>query len=207
MFIKKIAAILLVSFTVHAHAIELQRAQNWCWAASVQDVLAQVQIYESQERIAQRLLGWPYDRPAHVSEVVALFNSYGLTAWPIAYPASVQQLRETLATGWRIVALARPNGGNVGHFIVLQATDGSGNVTVSDPATGMTNSYPIGVLYARWRWEGSVIVGQPKPMDYYQRFNKPSARMPDVDNPADSEDKPQSNQTTPYGYKKPAWAD
>jgi hypothetical protein len=118
----------------------------------------------------------------------------------------VTQLRETLATGWRIVALARPSGGNVGHFIVLQATDSSGNVTVSDPATGMTNTYPIGVLYTNWKWEGSVVVGQPKPTDYYQRFNKPSARMVEEENLADLDQKPKSKQTTSNGYKKPSWA-
>lgn len=192
----------------NAWSIERQKMLNWCWAASVQDVIKQVGISQTQDHVAARLLGWPYDRPAYASEVVALFNMYGLKAWRVDYPASPAQLRSTLQAGWRVVALARPNGGTVGHFIVLQAADDGGNVVVSDPATGGDSTMPITALYRNWKWEASVVVGKPKSNAYYQRFSAPSSQLVD-----DTEDEPEAGSSgkakpgsTPFSYKRPDWA-
>ncbi len=160
--VKKTALILVFfcSLALPADAIERQRASNWCWAASIQDVLAQAGYYESQINIAARLDGWPQDRPAHIQEVVALSQSYGLRAWAVGRPASPQELYGSLSSGWKMIAFVRPSNGPVGHYIVLQGMDGFGNVIVSDPWSGATFQAPLNDLYYRWRWGASVVIGR-----------------------------------------------
>ncbi len=145
-----------------AQAIERQKTMNWCWAASVQDVMAQAGRYTTQEEIAARLDGWPRDRPAFIGELVALLNSYGFRAWQAGRPGSPQELFNTLAAGWKLIAFVRPSGGAVGHYIVLQGIDqNTGGIIVSDPWTGATYLNSLDQLYAGWRWSDSVVVGAP----------------------------------------------
>lgn len=163
---KRIAQLLVLFFSLSlssfSFAIERQKQTNWCWAASVQDVMYKAGVYWTQDQIAARLDGWPRDRPANVHELVLLLNSYGFRAWQAGYPGSPVDLYNTLNSGWKLIALARPSGGPVGHFIVLQGIDPfTGGVVVSDPANGMTYQSPIETLYANWHWEDSVVVGTP----------------------------------------------
>lgn len=152
-----------ISLTGPAGAIERQRAMNWCWAATVQDVMAQAGLYQSQEQIAARLDGWPRDRPAHIQELVALLHSNRFRAWQVGRPGTAQELYNTLMTGWKLIAFVRPSNGPVGHYIVLQGVDPvSGGIVVSDPWTGATNITPAVQLYAQWRWGDSVVVGTPQ---------------------------------------------
>lgn len=145
-----------------AGAIQRQLAMNWCWAASIQDVMAQGGRYQSQQQIAARLDGWPRDRPAYVGELVALLDSYGFRAWQAGRPGSPQELFGVLNSGWKLIAFVHPSGGPVGHFIVLQGIDPqTGAVLVSDPATGATYFNSLAQLYAGWRWSDAVIVGAP----------------------------------------------
>ncbi|NOS75507.1 MAG: hypothetical protein HOP36_13455 [Methyloglobulus sp.] len=157
---KKLIVICLFCITTHAFAIEQQRATNWCWAASVQDVIAQVGIFEPQEMVSMRLTGWLQNRPAYINEVVGLVQSYGLRAWQAGYPGSPQQLYSTLTSGWKIIAFVRPFNGPVGHYIVLEGIDSNGNVIVADPASGITAPYTLQQIYYAWRWGDSVIVGR-----------------------------------------------
>lgn len=211
MKIKSTLCTLALFLATHAWGMQRQEMRNWCWAASTQDVLAQVGIRVSQSQVAARLLGSVYDRPAHVAEVAALLNSYGLKAWVVGIPASPAELRQTLQSGWRIVALAQPNGPGVGHFIVLQAADNLGNVTLSDPATGMDSTVPVGVLYRNWRWMGSVVVGNPRPNAYYRQFlNASSLFIDGRDKGNDSDEGEEESQastvrTTPNSFKRPEW--
>lgn len=145
-----------------AQAIERQRAMNWCWAASIQDVMAQAGHYAAQEEIAARLSGWPQDRPAHVNELVALLQSYGFRAWRAGRPGSPQELFGALGSGWKLIAFVRPSQGAIGHYIVLEGIDpATGAVVASDPWNGSTLAYSLPQLYAGWRWSDSVIVGAP----------------------------------------------
>lgn len=57
----------LLFLSINVNAIEKQQAMNWCWAASVQDVVAQAGYYESQMQVSSRLTGWPQDRPATIN--------------------------------------------------------------------------------------------------------------------------------------------
>jgi len=141
-----------------AEAIERQQATNWCWASAIQDILTPVGIRTSQAEVVQRLTGWLQNRPASTHEVAGLVRSYGVRANVVSRPGNVYELVGTLQSGYKIVALAYPSGGNIGHFIVLEGTDGSG-VWVSDPATGMTQYLPIASLYTHWRWSQSIVVG------------------------------------------------
>lgn len=159
--------LLLLAFMMFAvspvQAIEQQRAMNWCWAASVQDVMAQVGRYQTQEQISARLDGWPRDRPAYIGELVELLNSYGFQAWQAGRPGSEQELFNTLSNGWKLIAFVRPSGGAVGHYIVLQGIDpNTGGVIISDPWTGATYLNSLPQLYAGWRWSDSVVVGAPQ---------------------------------------------
>ena len=147
-------------FTCSSQAIEKQIATNWCWASSVQDVLFQAGIFQSQNYIAQKLTGWPQNRPAHINEVVWLVNSYGLKAWAVSQPASADELYGTLSSGWKIIAFVRPLDGPVGHFIVLEGISPNGNIYVGDPTTGMTFEETLLNLYNGWNWGGSVVVGK-----------------------------------------------
>lgn len=143
-----------------ANAIERQRGINWCWAACVQDVMRQANIYLSQVEIATRLSGWPQDRPAYTQEVAMLLRSYNIRARQAGAPGTPQQLYGTLTSGYKIIAFVRPTNSNIGHFIVLQGIDPrSGGIIVSDPATGATFLNSIQQLYFGWRWGDSVIVG------------------------------------------------
>ena len=141
-----------------AQAMERQRAMNWCWAAAVQDVLTPVGVYASQEEIVHRLNGWLQDRPASTHEVRDLVLSYGIRARVINRPGNVYELVGTLQTGHKIIALANPTGGSVGHFIVLEGVTPDG-VIVADPANGKTAVIPIASLYYQWRWSHSIVVG------------------------------------------------
>lgn len=144
-------------------AIERQQAQNWCWAASVQDVMAQAGFYQTQQQIAARLDGWPRDRPAYTQELVRLLQSYNFRSWQAGRPGSPQELYRTLNDGWKLIAFVRPSNGAVGHFIVLQGIDQrSGGIIVSDPWTGQTYVNSLQQLYRGWRWGDSVVVGTPR---------------------------------------------
>ena len=137
---------------------------NWCWAASVQDVLAQAGLHDRQEDIAARLDGWPVDRPATLDELVWLLRSYGFRAWQTRRPGSPRELSRTLSGGWKLIAFVRPSAGPVGHYIVLQGMVAqTGQVLVSDPWTGETRSNTLAQLYAGWRWSDAVVVGTPVP--------------------------------------------
>ncbi|MGR5120384.1 papain-like cysteine protease family protein [Vibrio astriarenae] len=150
----------LLCFSMSSHGIERQKMVNWCWAASVQDVMAQVGFYQTQEQIAARLDGWPQNRPAYTQELVALLRSYNFPAVQAGRPGSPEELYSTLNGGRKIIAFVRPSSGAVGHFIVLQGIDPqSGGVWVSDPWTGQTYVNSLQQLYQGWRWVDSVIVG------------------------------------------------
>ncbi|NVJ51370.1 MAG: hypothetical protein HWE13_12445 [Gammaproteobacteria bacterium] len=155
-----IASVLFASCATFA--IERQMAQNWCWAASIQDVMAQAGLYQSQPQIAARLDGWPRNRPAHIGEVVGLLQSYGFRAWRAGRPGSPQELYQSLASGWKLIAFVRPSNGPVGHFIVIQGIDPyTQGIIISDPWTGQTYVSHPNQLYNSWRWGDSVVVGTP----------------------------------------------
>ena len=160
MLYKSLILFFFVIYSTTTSAIEQQLATNWCWAASVQDVVAQAGHYESQPQVAARLTGWPQNRPAYIPEVVALVQSYGLRAWQVGYPGTPQQLYNTLSTGWKIIAFVKPTNGPVGHYIVLEGIDSNGNIIAGNPATGLTMAYTLNQIYYAWRWGDSVIVGR-----------------------------------------------
>jgi len=163
MWIRKFVSLMLLfifGYFVNAQAIERQQAMNWCWVSSVQDVVAQAGIYESQSQVATRLVGWPQNRPATINELVWLIQSYGLRAWQAGRPGSPQELYNTLMSGWKLIAFVRPTNGPVGHYIVLEGIDYYGNIIVSDPATGYTFLNIPQQLYTNWHWSDSVVVGR-----------------------------------------------
>ena len=134
----------------------------WCWASCVQSVLAQANVYQSQSEIVARLTGIPQNRPAYVGEVVQLLQSFYFRAWEVDHPAPPEQLYNTLASGWKLIALVNPsNNPNVGHFIILQGLSPKGMIIVSDPADGRTYLQAPQQLYQQWRWNYSVVVGTP----------------------------------------------
>lgn len=162
----KIARLLLIiiiaSLAKPSGAIEFQQAPNWCWASSIQDVMASAGNYRSQFQIAQQLDGWPRNRPAYIGEVVGLLQSFGFRAWQAGRPGSPQELYGTLTSGWKLIAFVRPSNGPVGHYIVLQGIDpATGGIIVSDPANGATYLNSMMQLYQSWRWDDSIVVGAP----------------------------------------------
>lgn len=140
--------------------IERQQAMNWCWASCIQSVLGQSGRYLTQPQIAATLDGWPRDRPAQIMEVVRLLQYYGLRSWAVQRPAAPQELYQTLASGWKIIAFVRPSGGMVGHYIVLQGFTPQGGIIVSDPANGQTFVNSLQQLYYAWIWEQAIVVGR-----------------------------------------------
>jgi hypothetical protein len=160
MTIKIAVVTVILFFSTSASTIEMQRYSNWCWAASIQDVVAQAGYYESQDQVVSRLTGWPQNRPAYIGEVVALVRSYGLRAWQAQRPGSPDELYNTLVSGWKLIAFVRPNGGPIGHYIVLQGIDNYGNIITSDPATGTTVANAPAIIYNHWHWSDSVVVGR-----------------------------------------------
>lgn len=160
LFLVSLAALgLQVATTRNADAIEPQRATNWCWASAIQDVLyMQRGVYQTQVQISAALTGWPQNRPAYISEVVALSRAFGLQAWQAGRPATPQELYGTLSQGAKIIAFVRPSAGPVGHYIVIEGYDPrTGYLVVADPASGMTFPETLSGLYSRWVWVDSVV--------------------------------------------------
>lgn len=104
--------------------------------------------------------GWPRNRPAYMGEVIGLLNVHGLRAWAVGYPASPEQLYSTLAQGYKIIAFVNPQGGMVGHYIVLQGLTPNGTIVVSDPYSGVTSAQTPSTLYYAWVWKASAVVGR-----------------------------------------------
>lgn len=156
-----LAIVLALLAPAGVHAIQRQEAMNWCWAASIQDVLYQGGVVQRQVDIAAVLDGWPRDRPAYIPEVVAVLQYYHFRAWQAGGPGSPEELYSTLTSGWKLIAFVQPTNGPVGHYIVLEGVDpGSGAIAVADPATGYTNWISLNDLYYGWRWVDSVVVGR-----------------------------------------------
>lgn len=155
-------ALVLFATVAQSYAIEKQRANNWCWASAIQDVLAQAGVFQSQAQIAARLDGWPNNRPAYIQELASLLQSYRFRAWQTGRIGTPEELYRTLSSGWKIIAFVRPSNGPVGHYIVLQNINPvTGAVIVSDPWTGRTYKNSLSQLYNGWRWGDSVVVGTP----------------------------------------------
>jgi hypothetical protein len=142
-----------------ASAMERQKASNWCWAASVQDVLQKAHMYTSQEEVVVRLTGSLQNRPAYTWELAKLLNSYGMPATQAGRPGSPQELANTLAGGRILIAFVRPGSGPVGHFVVIDGLTYDGRVRLSDPATGGTRMIPLWSLYQVYGWGDAVLVG------------------------------------------------
>lgn len=142
--------------------IRIQEQNMWCWSTCIQSVLAQANVYQSQTQIVSRLTGWPQNRPASIEEVIYVLQSYNFRAWAVNYPANPQQLYNTLADGWKLIAFVNPtNNTQVGHFIILQGISSNNLIIVSDPANGMTYEQNINTLYYAWNWSRSIVVGTP----------------------------------------------
>ena len=162
---KRILILLLVLGSCVASVqaqIGQQERDMWCWASCIQSALYQGNVNQSQTAIVSRLIGWPENRPASINEVVSILHSYNFRAWAAAYPASPQQLLNTLGTGWKVIAFVNPTDNpQVGHFIMLQGFSPNNYVIVSDPATGETYEQDIRTLYYNWKWSRSIVVGAP----------------------------------------------
>lgn len=142
-----------------AEAIERQQAQNWCWAAVINDAISSTGGYRSQAAIVADLTGWPQDRPAYIEEVVALYTLYGFKSWRTGRPGTYQELYATLANGWWITAFIRQGSSGVGHFINVKTFDPqSGYLWYADPWTGREGWIDPGALYSMW--QDAVIVGR-----------------------------------------------
>lgn len=109
-------------------AVDRQRSQNWCWAASSQMVLNYHGLYVSQEQIVARVFGSLVDRPANNQEIMS-----GLSGWAPNVAggvsniycefgvSSANEITQNLAYKWPlIVGLRNPQGG-IGHAYVLTA--------------------------------------------------------------------------------------
>ncbi|WP_262487588.1 papain-like cysteine protease family protein [Paenimyroides ummariense] len=155
--------LLLYSTSQLKAQINCQEKSMWCWAACVQSALGQAGVQQTQSQIVSRLTGWPEDRPARSEEVIALLTSYNFRAWNVAYPANPEQLYNTLASGWKLIAFVNPsNNPNIGHFIMLQGISPyTGNIMVSDPSSCLTYEQDIQHLYYAWKWSSSIVVGTP----------------------------------------------
>ncbi|QPQ52645.1 hypothetical protein H3Z85_04110 [Chryseobacterium indologenes] len=143
--------------------IYCQEATMWCWAACIQSALGQAGVSQTQSQIVSRLTGWPQNRPARSEEVIAILSSYNFNAWNVTYPATPQQLYNTLLSGWKLIAFVNPSGNpTVGHFIMLQGiSPTSGRVVISDPSSCGTYEQDLQQLYYAWRWGSSIVVGTP----------------------------------------------
>lgn len=205
----------LLIFVGSAQAIEPQLAQNWCWASSVQNVLAQAGVYKSQLEISVRLDGWPQDRPARTDELILLLQSYGFRAWEVRRPGSPQELYDTLKSGWKIIALAKPSNNEVGHYIVLEGMSPDGSaIIVADPLDGSTRYNSLQQLYYGWRWVSSIVVGAPI---MYDSFSDTPQKMDDFTETEDIYDFPEMEgengsesendieKISPHGYRVPEW--
>jgi hypothetical protein len=154
----RIIALVFLIFSDNVLAIQLQERDSWSWASSVQYVLSEAGMNQSQTEVAAKIPDLSRSKSARVDEVVTLVSSYGLKASKADRPNSSQDLYNSVAAGWRVIAFVRQTKGPQGHFIVLQGSDQNGNITISDPWTGLTYTQSAQNLYDKWRWADSVIV-------------------------------------------------
>lgn len=155
-FVVSLGIVSMLTIAKPADAIERQHASNWCWAAAIQDVVAQkLGVYLPQDAIVARLTGWPMNRGAYAQEVAAVIQSFGLHGF-IGGALSPDQMGMTLGAGAKVIALIDPTGGAEGHFVVLEGALPNA-VVVADPATGMTQAVPWQIVY-QWNWIASVVV-------------------------------------------------
>jgi hypothetical protein len=139
--------------------IERQQGLYWCWVSVIQYLLSQSCINLTQRQIATRLMGSAItDRPGHYLEILNLIQSYGFAAWQVPHPYTEDELRTALHSGFKVIAQVVPNGGTVGHLIVLDGILRDGSIVVADPGTGSVQSYTICDLYCRWKWTSSIVV-------------------------------------------------
>lgn len=154
--------ILILSSSKAISQIDCQKESMWCWAACIQSVMAQSNIYQSQDQIVSSLAGWPENRPAHINEVINVLRQYRFRSWSIDYPGTPVELKQTLNSGWKIIAFVNPTDNpQVGHFILLQGLTWDGYVVISDPTTCRTYKQTLNDLYFGWKWSRSIVVGTP----------------------------------------------
>ena len=162
---KRTVLIILLSFIFIQSSkaqIYQQEESMWCWASCIQSALSQANVRQNQAQIVARLTGWPENRPASIDEVISVLRSYKFRAWSVSYPANPQQLYNTLAGGWKLIAFVNPtNNPQVGHFIMLQGISSRGLIKVSDPTYGNTYEQNVQQLYYGWNWSRSIVVGTP----------------------------------------------
>ena len=146
--------------------IYCQEQSMWCWAACIQSSLFQADVYDTQSNIVSRLEGWPRNRPANNSEVIAVLQSYDFRAWEVRRPASFQELAATLYEGWKVIAFVNPSRNpQIGHYIMLQGLTPEGLVVISDPSPFngcQTYVQSVQDLYRQWNWSASIVVGTPQ---------------------------------------------
>lgn len=158
-----LALLVTAGYAHRSLAIDQQRGRNWCWAACIQDVLRDGGVFDSQVNIAARLDGWPQDRPASTAEIVALLGTYGCRSWIVDRPpVNDNELYGSLQQGFRFIALIYPQGGPVGHFVVISGFDRDGNLFVEDPADGKTRKYHPAFMTRNLKWRQTVCVTPPR---------------------------------------------
>ena len=152
------AAVLSLMATGSASAIERQEATNWCWAACIQDVAADEGMRLDQDDIVTRLYGGVVDQPASTHHVVQLLQSYNMGAnLATRPPVNAQELYGSLQQGYRFIALIYPQGGAVGHFVVISDFFQDGSLIVEDPMDGRTHRMSPQQVFS-YNWIQTIVV-------------------------------------------------
>lgn len=138
-----------------------QAESNWCWAASISNVLSSFGLTGEQPKVVSRLYGTAtnktVDDPYQINFLMRAFDpNHRLHSYVSEnLHSQPDKLLDQLKAGAKVIALAKTDRG---HIVVFQGVDDDGKVIVSDPADGKTKPYSVAELYSKWHWHGSIIV-------------------------------------------------
>lgn len=154
-----------------------QRASQWCWAASIQAVLAYYGIKRDQEEIVKATYGRLVNLPA--SSPQSLYNA--LNNFTLPDGSNVEIVRSQWATGNFLTAELLYRELDRGHPIIVWFSNGpnSGHSVVIYGAEFMSNGLPITIkIFDPWPGRGfKEINAQPFGNQIVAFFSVRAARM------------------------------
>lgn len=119
-----------------------QQADEWCWAASEQMVLADYGILYPQTDIVAFTYGAVVDMPATAQQIAVGLNSLSrgaLNPQIVNGPLAFEQIRSSIDQNLPIIIQYESPYLNEGHFVVVYGYTAQGNLLINDPILGQFN--------------------------------------------------------------------
>jgi hypothetical protein len=116
-----------------------QQATEWCWAASIQMVLANDHITDTQNQIVLSTYGIIYDYPASAGQIqsqLKLLSGESLNPQIVYQQLTFAQIQQKIQQNIPIIVQYEASSDTQGHFVVIYGYDDAGNIYINDPLYG-----------------------------------------------------------------------